>query len=62
MEDRQWCLPVTYDEGLRSYKAIAFIESLTTISYLKLGATQQNVFFKQKTFRCFSINFGESYG
>jgi hypothetical protein len=39
-----WCLPVTYDEGLRSYKAIAFIESLTTISYLKLGATPNKTF------------------
>jgi len=62
MEDRHWCLPVTYDEGLRSYKAIAFIESLT-ICYVKLGATQQpNVLFKQKTFRCISKNFSEIYG
>jgi hypothetical protein len=29
---------VTYDEGLRSYKAIAFIESLTRFYYCKLGA------------------------
>ena len=39
-----WCRLVTYDEGLRSYKAIAFIESLKTICYCKLDATpQQNV-------------------
>ncbi len=38
-----WCRLVTYDEGLRSYKAIAFIESLTK-TYCKLGATpKQNV-------------------
>ena len=62
MEDRHWCLPVTYDEGLRSYKAIAFIES-SKICYVKLGATQQpNVLFKQETFRCISKNFGEIYG
>ncbi len=59
-----WCLPVMYDEGLRSYKAIAFIESLRTISYLKLGATlQKTVLTKQKTLRCISKNLGEKiYG
>jgi len=55
---------VVYDEGLRSHKAIAFIESLTTISYLKLGVSpQKTVLAKQKTFRCISKNLGEkSYG
>ena len=44
-----WCRLVTYDEGLRSYKAIAFIESLTK-TYCKLGATpQRNVLSKTKT-------------
>jgi hypothetical protein len=54
---------VTYDEGLRSYKAIAFIESLT-ISYCKLGATpQQNVLLtQQKSLRKLSKNLGEIYG
>jgi len=48
MGDRQRCLPVTYDEGLRSYKAIAFIRSL--IFYLELGAiSQPNVLSKQKS-------------
>jgi hypothetical protein len=53
-----------YDEGLRSYKAIAFIESLRTISYLKLGATLQKIVLtKQKTLRCISRNLGEKiYG
>ncbi len=53
-----------YDEGLRSYKAIAFIESVTTISYLKLGATlQQNILCKQKNLRSISKNLGEEiYG
>jgi hypothetical protein len=47
MEDRQRCLPVTYDEGLRSYKAIAFIRDL--IFYLELGAiSQPKVLSKQK--------------
>jgi hypothetical protein len=47
MEDRQRCLPVTYDEGLHSYKAIAFIRDL--IFYLELGAiSQPNVLSKQK--------------
>jgi hypothetical protein len=51
--------PVTYDEGLCSYKAIAFIETVT-ISYLKSGVTpQKNVLVKQKPFRGFSKNLGE---
>jgi hypothetical protein len=59
MGDRQRCLSVTYDEGLRSYKAIAFIRSL--IFYLELGATSQpNVLSKQKTFRYISENSGEN--
>jgi len=50
---------VTYDEGLRSYKAIAFIESLT-FCYCKLGATPQpNVSVKQKNVRCISKKLGE---
>jgi hypothetical protein len=55
---------VVYDEGLRSYKAVAFIESLTTIRYLELGASRQKtVLTKQKTFRYFSENLGEKiYG
>jgi hypothetical protein len=59
-----WCLPVTYDEGLRSYKAIAFIESLTTISYCKSGATpQQTVLSNKKFLRCISEKLGEKiYG
>jgi hypothetical protein len=58
------CLTVVYDEGLRSYKAVAFIESLTTIRYLELGASRQKtVLTKQKTFRYFSENLGEKiYG
>ena len=58
------CLPVVYDEGLRSYKAIAFIASVTTISYLELGATlPRPVLCKQKTLRYFSNNLGEKiYG
>jgi len=55
-----------YDEGLRSYKAIAFIKSspnslnLNTKSYLALGAfLQKNVLSKQKTLRSFSKNLGE---
>ena len=64
-----WCLPVTYDEGLCSYKAIAFIAnksnqdriSKETISYLELGATllQKTVLTKQKTLRYLSKNLGE---
>jgi hypothetical protein len=64
---------VVYDEGLRSYKAIAFIANKSnkdrinkeTISYLKLGAflLQKTVLTKQqKTFRCISKNLGENYG
>ena len=58
------CLSVVYDEGLRSYKAVAFIESLTTIGYLKLGAPRQKtVLTKQKTLSCNSKNLGEKiYG
>jgi hypothetical protein len=53
---------VTYDEGLRSYKAIAFIESLT-LSYVKLGATpKQNVLFKTKSIRQLSKRNGEING
>jgi hypothetical protein len=59
---------VIYDEGLRSPKAIAFIQSKSsqnristeTINYLILGATlQKTVLSKQKTLRCFSKNLGE---
>jgi hypothetical protein len=39
---------VVYDEGLRSYKAIAFIESVTTVSYLELGATPKDPFCADK--------------
>jgi len=52
---------VTYDEGLRSYKAIAFIESLTTL-YCKLGAApKQNVLLTQQKTLDNSLN-GEIYG
>ena len=51
---------MVYDEGLRSYKAIVFIDGVTTISYLKLGAPRQKtVLTKQKTLRCLSKNLGE---
>jgi hypothetical protein len=51
---------VVNDEGLRSYKAIAFIENVRTISYLKLGAPRQStVLTKQKTLRYLSKNLGE---
>ncbi len=59
------------DEGLRSYKAIAFISkgnpkrtSLNTKNYFTLGfPRQKTVLTKQKTLRGFSINLGEkSYG
>jgi len=58
---------VVYDEGLRSYKAIAFIAtkrknrvSHETTSYLKLGAPLQKIVLsKQKKFRYFSKNLGE---
>jgi hypothetical protein len=61
---------VVHDEGLRSYKAIAFIAnksnqdsiSKETISYFELGAPRQiTVLTKQKTLRCFSKNLGEKY-
>ena len=56
------------DEGLRSYKAIAFIKSnpnclnLKTKSYLLVGAfLQKTVLTEQKTLRGFSknLNLGE---
>jgi hypothetical protein len=57
---------VVYDEGLRSYKAIAFIRSnpkclvKESISYLKLGASPATfVLAKQKTLSGFSKNLGE---
>jgi len=57
---------VVNDEGLRSYKAVAFIKSnpnrssLNTKRYLRLGAfLQKKVFAKQKTLRGFSKNLGE---
>ena len=58
------CLSVVYDEGLRSYKAVAFIESLIAIDYLKSGAPRQRtVLIKQKTLSCNSKNLGEKiYG
>jgi hypothetical protein len=58
------CLPVVYDEGLRSYKAIAFIESVKTVGYLELGATfPRPILCKQKTLRYLSKNLGEKiYG
>jgi len=53
---------VTYDEGLRSYKAIAFIESLTQFYYCKLGATpKQNVLLTKQKLLDNSLN-GEIYG
>jgi hypothetical protein len=60
---------VVYDEGLRSYKAIAFIKSnpnrvtTKTKSYLLLGVIlQKTSLSKQKTFRGFFKNLGENYG
>jgi hypothetical protein len=51
---------VVYDEGLRSHKAIAFIENVRTINYLKLGTPRQKtVLTKQKNLRCISKNLGE---
>ncbi len=54
------------DEGLHSYKAIAFIRSnpkrfsLETKNYLMSGAIlQKTVLSKQKTFSGFSKNLGE---
>jgi len=61
-------LPVVYDEGLRSYKAIAFIRSksnptrsnIKSKRYLVLGAfLQKTILSKQKTLRSFSKNLGE---
>jgi hypothetical protein len=59
-------LPVVYDEGLYSYKAIAFINgnpkcsSLKTKSYLMLGSSPQStILSKQKTLSGFSKNLGE---
>jgi hypothetical protein len=60
---------VINDEGLRSYKAIAFIKSnqwrlsLKTKTYLLLGALlQRTVLAKQETLSGFSKNLGENYG
>jgi len=55
---------VVYDEGLRSYKAIAFIESVTTVNYLKLGATlKKTVLCRQNPLRYLSKCLGEkNYG
>jgi len=57
---------VVNDEGLRSYKAIAFIKSnpnclsVKTKSYLPLGAFLRiTVLAKQKTLSGFSKNLGE---
>ena len=57
---------MVYDEGLRSYKAIAFIKSnpnlvsLKVKSYLLLGVILQKTnLSKQKTSRGFSKNLGE---
>jgi hypothetical protein len=60
---------VVHDEGLRSYRAIAFIKSnpnlvnLKVKNYLPLGVIlQKTILSKQKTFRGFSKNLGENYG
>jgi len=57
---------VVHDEGLRSYKAIAFIKSnpnladLKVKSYLSLGVIlQKTILSNQKSFRGFSKNSGE---
>ncbi|MCW3984508.1 MAG: hypothetical protein NWE96_11045 [Candidatus Bathyarchaeota archaeon] len=58
---------MTYDEGLRSPKAIAFIAAKRknsvnsqTISYLELGATpKQKILAKQTPSRRVSKNLGE---
>jgi hypothetical protein len=54
------------DEGLRSYKAIAFIKgnpkclNQKTVSYLKLGAPRRStVLSKQETLSGFSKKLGE---
>jgi len=59
-------LPVVYDEGLRSYKAIAFIKgnpkclSPKSIRYFKLGVTLgSTVLSKQENQSSFSKNLGE---
>lgn len=63
---------MVYDEGLCSYRAIAFIAnksnqdriSSETFSYLELGAPRQTtVLTEQKTLRYLSKNLGEKiYG
>jgi hypothetical protein len=60
------CLSVVYDEGLRSYKAIAFIKGSPrflrskSTSYLKSGAVLgSTVLNRQKTLRDYSKNLGE---
>gem|GEM_PF-3575008 len=55
---------MTYDEGLRSYKAIAFIESLTELPYCKSGAVpKQNVLLSKQNILDNSLNkTGEIYG
>ena len=57
---------MVYDEGLRSYKAIAFIKgnpkcsSIKSKSYLLLGAfLQKTLLSKQKPLSGFSKNLGE---
>jgi len=62
---------VIYDEGLRSYKAIVFIQSKNRqtpissllFSYLELGAILQRNFLsqKQKNLRILPKNLGETY-
>ncbi|MCL5948973.1 MAG: hypothetical protein M1490_00660 [Candidatus Bathyarchaeota archaeon] len=55
---------MVYDEGLRSYKAIAFIENVRTIGYLELGATPRRpVLGRQNPLRYLSKRLGEKiYG
>jgi hypothetical protein len=51
---------VVHNEGLRSSKAIAFIESLTMNCYLELGAPlQKAILSKQTKPRQLSENLGE---
>ena len=57
---------MVYDEGLRSYKAIAFIKSnpnrvtSKTKNYLSLAVIlQKTILSKQKTLRGFSKKLGE---
>jgi len=59
---------VVYDEGLRSYKAIAFIKgnpnlvNLKVKSFLSLGVILQRISLsKQKASRGFPKNLGENY-